>query len=187
MVLQFLCPSCGHPIEIDDEWASQSVACPYCKNTVTAPGESTYQPPSSIPAARALDQHAADVPEAPPVDRTRGNLVAMLALGLSGLSLVSFLAFRMVAGPDVAEIIGPDGTPQEFQEYLNEQIQQGAMPPWFRRAMLMFFAGTACWVGGLICAIVGVQRRFRRGLAFAAFGLLTLVPFFFCSGFILGP
>ena len=54
MPIQFLCVSCEHPIEIDDEWAGKSVACPFCRNTVVAPVESTYEPPSVVPAARGV-------------------------------------------------------------------------------------------------------------------------------------
>ena len=41
MSIQFLCPACSQPIEIDDEWSARPVACPYCRKTITAPESST--------------------------------------------------------------------------------------------------------------------------------------------------
>ncbi len=42
MAIHFACPSCRQPIEVDDDWAGQSAACPYCRNVVTAPAASTW-------------------------------------------------------------------------------------------------------------------------------------------------
>jgi hypothetical protein len=40
MAIQFPCPSCKQPIEVDDEYAGQSAACPYCRRVVNVPTES---------------------------------------------------------------------------------------------------------------------------------------------------
>lgn len=50
MAIQFACPACQQPIEVDDEWANQTVSCPYCRRVVRAPGQSTFQL-SGVPAA----------------------------------------------------------------------------------------------------------------------------------------
>src|SRR5512138_3207750 len=50
MAIRFACPSCRQPIEVDDNWAGQSVACPYCRNVVTAPSSSTW-PGAEVPMA----------------------------------------------------------------------------------------------------------------------------------------
>jgi len=69
MAIQFLCPGCNQPIEVDAEHAGKSAACPYCRQVVAVPLESTYRPdlvvaarpgPSLPPA-----QPAADVVPAP--------------------------------------------------------------------------------------------------------------------------
>ena len=39
MSIQFPCPSCGQPIEVDDEFAGQNAACPYCRRVVGVPAE----------------------------------------------------------------------------------------------------------------------------------------------------
>jgi hypothetical protein len=41
MAVQFPCPSCSQPIEVDDEYAGGSAACPYCRRVVNVPREST--------------------------------------------------------------------------------------------------------------------------------------------------
>ncbi len=43
MAIQFACPACQQPIEVDDEWANQTVSCPYCRRIVRAPAQSTLQ------------------------------------------------------------------------------------------------------------------------------------------------
>lgn len=50
MAIRFACPSCRQPIEVDDDWAGQSAACPYCRHVVTAPAESSW-PATDIPQA----------------------------------------------------------------------------------------------------------------------------------------
>ncbi len=50
MAIQFPCPSCSQPIEVDDEYAGQSAACPYCRRVVNVPTES---PGEVRPAAMA--------------------------------------------------------------------------------------------------------------------------------------
>lgn len=40
MAIQFACPACRQPIEVDDEHGGRQVSCPYCRNVVAAPTES---------------------------------------------------------------------------------------------------------------------------------------------------
>lgn len=51
MAIQFFCPSCGQPIEVDDEMANQPVACPYCRATATTPAATDPSVKSSAPQA----------------------------------------------------------------------------------------------------------------------------------------
>ena len=55
MAIQFNCPSCRQPIEVDDEHAGQVASCPYCRGVVTVPQTSTYQT-EPVPAARPSNQ-----------------------------------------------------------------------------------------------------------------------------------
>ena len=54
MSIQFHCPGCRQPIEVDREWAERLVACPYCRQTVTAPAESDLELTEALPVARGL-------------------------------------------------------------------------------------------------------------------------------------
>lgn len=68
MAIQFNCPSCRQPIEVDDEHAGQVASCPYCRGVVTVPPTSTYQT-EPVPPARPATQDREDadnVTPAPP-------------------------------------------------------------------------------------------------------------------------
>lgn len=51
MAIQFICSGCRQPIEVDPEWAGQTVMCPYCRYVQTAPAESTFRPEAVRPAS----------------------------------------------------------------------------------------------------------------------------------------
>jgi hypothetical protein len=40
MAIQFHCPGCSQPIEVDDIHAGQTAACPYCQRVISVPSES---------------------------------------------------------------------------------------------------------------------------------------------------
>lgn len=176
MPIQFLCVSCEHPIEIDDEWAGKSVACPFCRNTVVAPVESTYEPPSVVPAARGVEPDMADGTRLPPPGPSGGNLVALWAFGCASLSLLAFFVFSVVIMSRVVDDLGPEFTPQQFQQYMSDLLKAGQPPKWLGSALLAFFLAAALWVAGLICAILALRLRNRRGFAYAAIGLLGVLP-----------
>lgn len=53
MSIQFECPSCSKPIEVDDEYAGQTAACPYCRKVVSIPSVTTLAPRANT-AARPM-------------------------------------------------------------------------------------------------------------------------------------
>jgi hypothetical protein len=65
MAIQFSCPACGQPIEVDDEYGEHRVSCPYCRNIVNAPSESD----PTLAAKHATDQ----APDARPVTPFPGD------------------------------------------------------------------------------------------------------------------
>src|ERR1051326_6963684 len=97
MAIQFSCPGCSQPIEVDDQFAGQTAACPYCRQVVSVPVQSTLharpavmaQPASMNPgfgAIRGLHVGAATTdPQA-----RRGILFAQLALLSRLLGIVPF-------------------------------------------------------------------------------------------------
>jgi hypothetical protein len=65
MAIQFPCPSCDQPIEVDDEYGGQAAACPYCRRVVNVPTESSRDiRPAAI--ARPTMQSAEAEPTAQP-------------------------------------------------------------------------------------------------------------------------
>lgn len=183
MSIQFSCPSCNQPIEVDDQWAAQQVACPFCRNTVTTPRRSTYIAPVEVPQARTIEPAAPGL--APDVDQAvpRGNPVAVWAFGLSCLWLLALVGFVMIFAARVVEVVGHDATPEEIQRFFLEQAQSGNVPAWLTQAGLLLLMAGLFWVAGLVCAILGIRQRPRRGFAIAAFVLLSSGPLMLCSGF----
>jgi hypothetical protein len=53
MPIQYQCTGCQQPIEVDDEHAGKSAACPYCRQVATIPLQSTYAPSAAIAARPA--------------------------------------------------------------------------------------------------------------------------------------
>jgi len=187
MSIQFLCPSCRHPIEVDDEWSNQPVACPYCRNTVTAPEVSTYATTSPPPTARAIEYPAPLDPEQlavapPPPGR---NLVAVWSLALAVGWFVLWIVAQASLAPHLEEALGPDVTQQSFQSFFRERLDSGALPQWLVTGILVMGVSLASWVAGLVCAILGVRSRHRRGLAMAALAILALLPLMTCAGLVL--
>lgn len=62
MAIQFQCPGCKQPIEVDDEHAGKTAACPYCRGVITVPQQSTYEP-EPIPPARPTAPDSGATPE----------------------------------------------------------------------------------------------------------------------------
>lgn len=186
MPIQFLCVSCGDPIEIDDEWAGKSVACPFCRSTVVAPTESTYETPPVVPAARGVELDMADGTRLHPPGASGGNLVALWAFGCACLSLLAFFVFSAVIMSRVMDELGPEFTPPQFQAYMYDLLEAGEPPKWLGSALLAFFLAAALWVAGLICAILALRSRPRRGFAYAAIGLLGVLPAWILLGLVAG-
>ena len=65
MAIQFHCPGCSQPIEVDDIHAGQTAACPYCRRVMNVPTESSLgqDPPAAARAATEADD--ATAPPAP--------------------------------------------------------------------------------------------------------------------------
>ena len=181
MAIQFMCPACSQPIEVDDQWSARPVACPYCRKTVTAPEVSTLDPPSIAPQASpiGLPPEASVVPSpaeyAAPTPH--GNPVAFWALGLAVASLILNVVFRATVVPRIFELAGPDASPQEAQQVILDQMAGGAVPGWLLVGSLAFMAACAAWAAGLVCGIIAVTRPGRRRMAVGSLALcgLTLV------------
>ena len=115
MPIQFNCPQCNSPIEVDDEFAEQMATCPYCQAIVHAPPQTTLARPAAAadmddPQAAASSGGAVHLPSLPgspagaarvqhpdQVRRARswGNyalaltILALLCLGVEMVAIIS--------------------------------------------------------------------------------------------------
>ncbi|MFQ5490137.1 MAG: hypothetical protein ACE5GE_05385 [Phycisphaerae bacterium] len=183
MAVRFLCPGCDQPLEVDDEWASKPVACPYCRKTVMVPAESTFRPetvgPQASPLAGPLSSPADEIAAHARVSRP--SSLAQWALGLSVAGLALWLAFSFTAAPKIRELAGPQATPEELQQALLEQIRSGT-PDWMVMASLTVLASLAAWVAGLVCGIIAMAQPNRSRLAVGSLVVSALTILSCCVG-----
>ncbi len=175
MAIQFHCPGCGKPIEVDEEWSGRSVACPYCRNTVLAPAHSTLQPPEPIRTARSYD------PAPPQVIERDGNALATWGLGLAVVWLVSWFVIGAAFTNRITEAVGAEPTRENLQRYIDEHIQGGMPPDWAILLAVALLAELAIWLAGVVCCVLAVRVRHRRRLALVGLGILSLLPIFLCG------
>jgi hypothetical protein len=166
MAIRFSCPSCRQPIEVDDNWAGQTVACPYCRRVVTAPAQSSWPPPVIPVAAPATGGIAPPpppgIPAGQPVTgtfparRSAGPSVAGWALTLAILAaLLAVIGSLMWYGGIVQVALqrtGPDPSVPELQRTLQEIVLSGSVPT-SRAVTTTLFAGTICGLIALVLAI----------------------------------
>ncbi len=198
MAIRFRCSACAQPIEIDDEWASKTVACPYCRKTITAPFESTLtdldRVPTATPMVRETSADSPEVASAPAVSAAVGpNRLAVVALILALLSVALLLTAQMVLAAHPAEL-------KELEEAMNAvatftekmDAQQNFFDThpeaisWMVVSFMGIFGSGTAGLAAIVCGVIGVRRIRRRGLAIAALVLSGLVLFLFCGGLALG-
>lgn len=198
MAIRFRCPSCDQPIEIDAEWASKPVACPYCRKTVTAPASSTLEPADDVPVASPMSRGPMDPDSTgyPPVsyepDRTFGtNRIARVAIVLALLMFGCLLTFMFITGRHMHELMGGVDMTGGFNESFNASQaavdrlikENGGVPPtWLLVMQISQIIGMLLWVAALICGIIGVTRTPRRHLAVWALIAVGAAPFVLCIG-----
>ncbi len=190
MPIRFKCVSCDQPIEVDDDWASKMVACPYCRQTVTAPTASTFEP-EEIPLAAPVSGLSTETYAAPhtPV-ATRSNRIALVALILAVGSLGLYIAGNAFFVPHLDEleaIATPGSTFSENMEAQRVFFEKygGAPPPWFLAGFACAFGSLAAWLAATICAIIGLRRPMGRTPAVAALVLCGLLTLLACGGMLL--
>ncbi|UCG16553.1 MAG: hypothetical protein JSV19_00650 [Phycisphaerales bacterium] len=210
MAIQFQCPGCNQPIEVDDQWSSRPVACPYCRQTVTAPAASTLDDAAAPPMASPLGGLRPSAPSGTPTDAHgapgpvpfhdtlavpagESNPFAPWALGLSCLGLLVFLAINITMGMKVMSLAGPDATPEEVRETLAEmqkdafdQAQAGTMPGWVIGVVLGMLLVFVLWVAGVILTVLAMRRPIRRGMSIGALVVCGVLPMLICAGSFVG-
>jgi len=206
MVVRFQCASCAQPIEVDDEWASKAVACPYCRKTVMAPAESTLGDLAAIPMASPLASGQTGVPPGTGTFNLPGgprafvaarpvNRLAVAALILAAGAISVLILANVFAAPHQAELeeleraIRPG---QSFNETMQAYAAFAQAHPqamqWLIPASLLVILAAISSIAGIICALIALRRPQRRGLAVGALVIACAVPVFLCcGGTLLGP
>ena len=175
MAIRFACPSCQQPIEVDDQWGGQAVACPYCRRAVTAPTISTWLPgpiPQAKPTGLGLERppplpgsSGIDAGVSRPVHCRRAPSCAAVALTLAVASAVLCLLGMLVwAGAVIAAIEqrhGPQPSEAQVRQALQE-MRDSQQIPRPRPARLALLAGAVCALVGLATAIRSLLRQERR-------------------------
>ncbi len=201
MAIRFQCSSCSQPIEVDDEWASKAVACPYCRKTITAPGESTISDLDRIPTASPLVAGDAELSQPPPPsDPTvllpyRPNRIALVAFALACVVVVIVFVAELVIAPhnlEIEEFANSISSAASFSERLDAQTEffkaRGGVPPWMAAILVFTVIGGLTWIASVVCALIAIRRPQRRRFAAAALVITALIPLFFCcGGMIFGP
>jgi hypothetical protein len=202
MAIQFQCPSCTQPIEVDDELAAKPVACPYCGKTVTAPESSTIHvgapSPMASPAAAARGRTeagprgvygSATSPSAfaQTVQPSRdSNAYAPWGLGLSCTAAVLYFGLNFFVASKIATLAGPGASAEEAQQAMFERLQAGDLPGWLVVAGIGFLLTLLIWVAALVLCILAVRCPARRGLTILGFVVCAIIPVFVCLGAVLG-
>ncbi|MFQ5805996.1 MAG: hypothetical protein ACE5I3_06055 [Phycisphaerae bacterium] len=200
MAIQFPCPGCSQPIEVDDVYAGQTAACPYCRRVVNVPAESILdesRPVVARPAAGAADDdssapsatpdgpHPAVVPPPPPATGElhvgpalsyRDQLArtygnyALICTGIMIVLMVSTMVYSLLVLPGIFE---QSPASQPSVEQVTERIMLNH--PWLIAGPLgaMFFA-----VVGLALGITSVKQTARGNWR----GIVSLV---ICALFVL--
>jgi len=198
MAIQFQCPSCRQPIEVDDEWAAQPVACPYCQKTVTAPETSTFLPqaPRGVASPLAADALPAE-PAAGAAEqglgaevytpvRSDANPLALWALISSFAAVACFVVYIVLVGPYLTSIGAETATPQEVQNRLLSDMQQGKLPDAMFAAGVAVMLGLALWVLSIILGVIALRKPTRRGMSIAALVLSGGMLLMLCFGAVSG-
>lgn len=195
MAIRFLCAACNQPIEVDDEWASRLVACPYCRRTVAAPAQSTLEMSALVPEASPAAMPGAPRPAgAPRAYRASAlyhpNRLAVVALALAGGAVAMLLlCFSIVYAnqDELSKFMQPgmdfSAGMKSVQDYM---AAHGGMPPgWLWGLGTSELAGGLLWLGAVVCGVIGSFRVHRRGLAIGALVLCGLLLLFVCGGWLL--
>ncbi|HOW72453.1 MAG TPA: hypothetical protein PKY77_17785 [Phycisphaerae bacterium] len=192
MAIQFSCPSCRQPIEVDDSWAGQSVGCPYCRHVVTAP-QSTEWPGAQIPMANPAQNGVVPPPPPPGMPPLPPSLAssapvgagnAVWSLGLAvcgaGLSILGWIiCFGQIASQVMAKL-GPNATQQQFQQAYMDMLASGKLSLVSPAGTVIFLAGTVCGICAIWLAIRALLRQERgRGMAIAS--CVIAACFTFCQ------
>ncbi len=200
MTIRFQCGSCSQPIEVDDELASKVVGCPYCRNTVTAPTESTLAQPDRIPVASPLDasggtfQAASTPPTGYAGAQAQSNPLAIVAFVSACAVFVLMFAYSAIAAGHLLELeqlakdversgLGYSAVLEAMNKFA--QDHGGEIPVWFLVMALFQLTSWAACLAAAICGVLALRQSTRRPLAVAALVICGVFLVISCLGLLL--
>lgn len=196
MAIRFLCSNCQQPIEIDDEWASKSVACPFCRTTVSAPAATTWDEPPHVPEAVPAGSLApltgeAALAETGQAEPPSSKRLAVVAFALSCFTLgllAAHVIYQRLHSEEFAAFS------EELQRLMAEtssitdavmaytRAHGNSMPSWLIVLNLLGMTMMASCAASLVCGLIAVRRPSGRRLALTSLALSGLVPIVVCCG-----
>lgn len=179
MAVQFNCSSCGKPIEIDDEFAGQSVTCPYCRTVVraVAGGVAPVASPLGEGFGAGAPPQIGGTPFPPSVPMA-SNWFATVGFLCSLLVILSFcVAFGTLGKQFQQQFPNGQATPEQTQKLVEQAVKEPSMVAASWCVMLSALTGTVFSILGL------VKRRGRRWQAIV--GLTICGLFAMCVGLLL--
>lgn len=205
MAIQFHCPGCSQPIEVDDIHAGQTAACPYCRQVVNVPTESSLGQAPPVSARPAADADSAGLsetsggrdtvtPRPPPPQPPLGELHIGPTMtgreraghGLGRYALIcTVLTVVLFGGGLVYSIfqVAPEMWENPGSQPSEEQLAKLGRNPWLAAAQIggMFFALVGVVVG--VTSLVQSRRsNWRAIVSVVICGLLLLC---ICGGVML--
>lgn len=195
MAIRFQCGSCSQPIEVDDQWASKAVACPYCRTTITAPAESTIADLTEIPMASPLAAgHTAPTQGPSPAyvqawPAQHPNRIATVAFALACGEVLLLAAMQWILASyrlEVEELMTAMESATSLTDMVEAQNQffkaRGGIPRWLVAIVALEVVAGLNWAATIVCGIIGLRSPNRRKLAITALVVAGLVPIVFCCG-----
>jgi len=195
MAIRFNCVACSQPIEVDDEWAMKTVACPYCRRTMTAPRESILSDLTQIPTAKPLapatmvgsDMLVTAGPA--PMIYEDSNRYAVIAMAFAATAIMLIAASVMIFLSHPSELSDFQKAVQEGKPTMEAvrrfmEAHNGMLPTWFVVAGFLEIAAIGAVITSVVCGIIGLRVPRRRGLAVTALILSGGFMLLFCSGLV---
>jgi len=211
MAIQFICPGCGQPIEVDDEYAGRLVGCPFCQTAAEAPAATTLPPPGQAASATVAEpvfgsasRAAEPAPDAMPSTNWDAQALAITNASNAAMRLCTIgllcgigLWFTMLASsllilrmPDVRQKIqqlqANEATTTDVQNTVMQASEQfGQQHPAI--ALLMSVAVVGFMLIGIGASVAGLMRSpLRRGQAMVGLFLNGSCGLYFLMGMLFG-
>lgn len=202
MAIRFPCPSCRQPIEVDDQWGGQAVACPYCRRVVTAPTQ-TIWPPEDVPIASPARTGFPSPPPPPfgqpsmppsggadpsfPGAASARSSTATWALVLAVVSGVLSFVGLMIWGVTLVDLavrrVGEQAPPEKIQQAAQEIMISGQAPI-SSGAVAALLVGIFCGIAGLVLGIRSLLRNENQYIRAGAACLFSAL-FIVCQGMLM--